>query len=92
MRNTTIALGCAGALLLSACGPLTEQERQLAGGVAGAAAGLVTASLLTDDRNWRIVGALAGAAAGTLVARNQQTGQCAYAVGDGTFRTGPCPR
>lgn len=90
MRKTSIALACLAALALGGC-QMTQQERMIAGGVAGAAAGLVTASLLTSDRNWRIVGALAGAAAGTLVARNAQTDECAYATGDGTYRVGPCP-
>ncbi len=90
MRKLSLALGCIAMVGLAGC-QMTQQERTVAGGVAGAAAGLLTASFLTSNPNWRIVGALGGAAAGALVARNMQNNECAYAVGDGTFRTGPCP-
>ena len=90
MRKLPLTIGLVAALALGAC-QMSPQERQIAGAVGGAAAGLVTASLLTSSSNWRIIGALAGAAAGTLVARNMQTNECAYALGDGTYRTGPCP-
>lgn len=79
------------ALALAGCTMTTEQERMLVGGAIGAGAGLLTASALGASRNWTVISTLAGAAAGTLVARNRATGECAYAVGDGTFRTGPCP-
>ena len=84
------AIGIA-ALTLTGCTMTTEQERALVGGAIGAGAGLLTASALGASRNWTIIATLGGAAAGTLVARNRATGQCAYAVGDGTYRTGPCP-
>ncbi|MGY6409955.1 MAG: glycine zipper 2TM domain-containing protein [Alkalilacustris sp.] len=90
MPKLPLALLCAGTLALAGC-QMTDQQRMLAGGAAGAAAGLLTASALGANSNWRILAALGGAAAGTLVARNMQTNECAYAVGDGTFRTGPCP-
>ena len=90
MRKLSLILGCVAVVGLSAC-QISEQERTVAGGVAGAAAGLLTASFLTSNPNWRILGALGGAAAGALVARNMQTNECAYAVGDGTYRTAPCP-
>ncbi|MGY6632782.1 MAG: glycine zipper 2TM domain-containing protein [Alkalilacustris sp.] len=90
MRKLPLTAGLVAILALGAC-QMSPQERQLTGAVGGAAAGLLTASLLTSSTNWRVIGALAGAAAGALVAQNTQTGECAYAVGDGTFRTGPCP-
>ncbi len=90
MTKLPLALLCAGTIALAGC-QMTQQDRMILGGAAGAAAGLLTASFLTNSPSWRVVGALAGAAAGTLVARNMETNECAYAVGDGTFRTGPCP-
>ena len=90
MPKLPLAILCAGTLALSAC-QMTDQQRMLVGGAGGAAAGLLTASALGANTNWRILAALGGAAAGTLVAQNMQNNECAYAVGDGTFRTGPCP-
>ncbi|MCC6306555.1 MAG: glucose-6-phosphate isomerase [Rhodobacteraceae bacterium] len=86
-----MALAAAASLALAACAGMTPEERMVVGGLAGATAGLIAADALNANRNWTIFAALAGAAAGTLVARNSVTGQCAYAVGDGTYRTGPCP-
>ncbi len=79
----------AAILALSAC-QMSESERALAGGVAGAAGGLAVSNLLGAGTNWRIIGTVAGAAAGTLLARNTVTGQCAYARGDGTYYEAPC--
>lgn len=79
-------------LAVTGCDQLTQTERQVVGGLVGAAAGLVTADFLRADQNWTILTALAGAAAGAIVARNRATGECAFAVGDGTYRVGPCPR
>lgn len=78
------AIGTAG------CQPLSPQDRANLGLLAGAGAGLITANALNANQNWTIVTALAGAAVGTMVARNTQTGQCAYSNGDGTYRVGPC--
>lgn len=89
MHKTVVTLACISTLALGGC-QLTEQQQMMAGGAAGAAAGLLTASALGANTNWTILAALGGAAAGTLVAQNRATGQCAYAVGDGTYRTGPC--
>lgn len=91
MRKTRYALVGLAVLALAGC-QMTQTDRDmLVGGAVGAGAGLLTASLLGADRNWTVLATLGGAAAGTLVARNRATGQCAYAVGDGTYRTGPCP-
>jgi osmotically inducible lipoprotein OsmB len=77
-------------MALAGCEQMTQTERHIVGGLAGAGVGLVAADMLQANPNWTILAALAGAAAGTMVARNRQTGECAYAVGDGTYRVGPC--
>lgn len=91
MRKITLTLAAVSVVALAGC-QMTEQDRQIVGAVGGAAAGALTARALGANSNWTILAALGGAAAGTLVARNTATGQCAYAVGDGTYTTGPCPR
>ena len=65
-------------------------QQQLTGGLVGATAGLVAASALSAGAGWTLVTALAGATVGTLVARNERTGQCAYARADGRYDTRPC--
>lgn len=90
MRRLTMA-AAAASLALAGCAGMTPEERMVVGGLAGATTGLFLADALHANRNWTIIAALAGAAAGTLVARNAATGDCAYAVGDGTYRVGPCP-
>ena len=90
MRKFLIGLCCVGTMALSACeeGP---SEREVSGGLVGAAFGALTAKALGADDDWVIIGALTGAAIGTLVARNTETGDCAYARGDGTYRIARCP-
>lgn len=90
MRKPLLA-ATAAALILAGCDAMTPEERMVAGGLTGAAAGLLTASVLNADRNWTIIAALGGAAAGALVARNAETGQCAYSTGRGTYRVARCP-
>ncbi|MGO4910153.1 glycine zipper 2TM domain-containing protein [Pseudorhodobacter sp. W20_MBD10_FR17] len=80
-----------GSLALTACDMTQRDQSQLGGALAGAAVGVVTATLFDADKDWVIIAALAGAAVGTMVAQNNQTNQCAYAVGDGTYRILPCP-
>ncbi|MFZ7091984.1 glucose-6-phosphate isomerase [Primorskyibacter sp. 2E233] len=87
----TAALAAASLLLVPACENLTPEQRTVVGVTAGAAAGLITADVLEADRNWTLIAALAGAAAGTIVAQNSATDRCAYARGDGTYYTAPCP-
>lgn len=89
MKRFVAILSVTSLIGLSACN-LTENQATVAGVAGGAAAGLIAASVLEADNNWRIIAALAGAAAGTVVAQNARTGQCAYARGDGTYSTGPC--
>lgn len=80
----------AAALALGGC-QMTQTERSVVGGVAGAAGGLAVANLFGANTNWKILGTVAGAAAGTLLAQNTATGMCAYARGDGTYYEAPCP-
>ncbi|WP_296477451.1 glycine zipper 2TM domain-containing protein [Roseinatronobacter sp.] len=80
----------AAALTLAGC-QMTQTERSVVGGVAGAAGGLAVGNLLGANTNWTILTTVAGAAAGTLLAQNTRTGRCAYARGDGTYYEAPCP-
>lgn len=92
MIRSTIAATAIAALSLTGCATMTvEEEEMLGAGLIGAAVGVVTAKVLDADDDWVIIAGLAGAAIGTLVARNNQTGQCAYARGDGTYRIARCP-
>lgn len=89
MKLSPTATATAAILSLAAC-ETTNTRTVIAGGT-GAALGALTAEALADDPAWTVVGALAGATAGTLVARNTETRTCAYAMGDGTYRSAPCP-
>ena len=93
MTQMKMAVAGLALLALPACDPamLTPEARTVAGVAGGAATGLIAAEVFELDDNWRLISALGGAAAGTLVAQNQQTRQCAYARGDGTFFQAPCP-
>lgn len=92
MRFKAFGLAAAAIVGLAACeGPLTDDQRLVAGALGGAATGLIAAEVFQIDDNWRVITALAGATAGTLVARNNQTQQCAYSAGGGTYYTAPCP-
>ena len=87
----TSILALAGVLATAGCENLTTEQRTLVGLAGGAAAGLITADALKADDDWRLIAALAGAAAGTVVAQNTAKDSCAYARGDGTYYTAPCP-
>lgn len=91
MKTWILALAGIAMLTLGACANMTPGQRTVAGVAGGAAAGLITAEALDADDDWRLISALAGAAAGTVVAQNAQNNQCAYARGDGTYYTAPCP-
>jgi osmotically inducible lipoprotein OsmB len=84
------ALIAASALALAACDGLSPNERAAVGGLTGAAAGVIAADAFGLDRNWTVVAALGGAAAGVLVARNTQTGLCAYSDGRGGYYQASC--
>lgn len=91
MTKQATALALSAILALAGCEGMTREERMVVGGLTGAAAGVVTAEILDVDDNWVIVAALAGAAIGSIVARNAETGDCAYAIGGGRYRIAPCP-
>lgn len=90
MKKATTLIVVISMIALAGCENLTPRERVVAGGVAGATVGLLTASALSAKAGWTLVAVLAGATAGTLVARNHQTGMCAYARRDGRYDTRPC--
>ncbi len=93
MRAKLIALTCAASLGLAGCYNTLTSDQQVAVGAigGGAAAGLLAADILGGaNSGWTVLATLAGAAAGTMVARNHQTGTCAYARGDGTYYEAPC--
>lgn len=92
MNKIILSLALVGSMTLSACMQMSESDRRDVGGATvGGAVGLITAKALDANSNWTVLSTLAGAAAGVMVARNQETGECAYSNGDGTYRTGPCP-
>lgn len=66
------------------------QERQLGGAAIGAGTGFIAGTLLGFGDGWVAASTLAGAAAGTLIATNSARNECAYADGQGGYRTGPC--
>ncbi|WP_297769797.1 glucose-6-phosphate isomerase [uncultured Roseovarius sp.] len=68
----------------------TSDNREVTGAALGAGAGLIGAAVFDVNAGWTVLSTLAGAAAGTLIARNTRSNQCAYANGDGTYRTVPC--
>jgi osmotically inducible lipoprotein OsmB len=90
-RSLLNLLSVTSMVLATGCETLTTEQRTVVGATTGAAAGLITAEVLDADDDWRLIAALAGAAAGTLVAQNTATDRCAYARGDGTYYTVPCP-
>ncbi len=90
MRKTFMTTAFAASLALTGC-MSADEERQMTGALVGGGLGLITAKALGADNDWVVVSTLAGAAAGALVARNRETGQCAYARGDGTYYNAPCP-
>ncbi len=91
MKRTATALALTAIVGLGACtdGYLNRDEAVAAG--IGAGFGTITAAALDANTEWTIIAALTGAAAGSLVARNQAADECAYARGDGTYYTAPCP-
>lgn len=89
MKRRFIPLAAASAFALSGCVQATDDE--IAGALVGGVLGAITATALGADDSWLVVGTLAGAAAGVLVARNRETGDCAYSNGDGTYYRAACP-
>ncbi len=91
MTSLKTALAVFAMIAVGACETMTADQRTVAGVAGGAAAGLIAADVLEADDDWRLIAGLAGAAAGTVVAQRQNGQTCAYARGDGTYYTAPCP-
>lgn len=89
MRKTLILLTTSVAL--AGCQMTTAEQNDMTGAIAGGALGFITAKALGASDKWAVVAALGTAAAGVVVARNSQTGECAYSNGDGTYYTAACP-
>ena len=90
LKKTALSAVLVGPLALAGC---TAAEQNTAIATAGGGAlGAVTASALGANTGWTVAAGVAGATAGALYARNQQTGNCAYSNGDGTYTVRPCPR
>jgi len=88
MKRAAAFASLAG-LILAGCID-TSDNRELTGAAIGAGTGLIGAAIFDANAGWTVISTLAGATAGTLIARNTRTDQCAYANGDGTYRTVPC--
>ena len=87
MLRSTVLAATLSATALTGCQSPSNQDEANLGLLAGATAGVLTANALDASPEWTI---LAGAAAGTIVARNSQDQNCAYARGDGTYYTARC--
>ncbi len=95
MKKFVAPLLLIAAVATAACQPLSPQDRSNLGLVGGAAGGLLLADAFGANPQWTIVSAVAGAAIGTQVARNTQTGQCAYlagynSAGQEVYNVAPC--
>lgn len=91
MIKSLLPLALISSVALGGCVEMSANDKQnLGGALAGGAVGLITAKALGANTNWTIMTTLAGAAAGVLVARNQNSNECAYSNGDGTYYTRPC--
>lgn len=91
MLRSTVLAATLSATALTGCQSLSNQDEANLGLLVGATAGVLTANALDASPEWTILAGLAGAAAGTLVARNSQDQNCAYARGDGTYYVAACP-
>lgn len=90
MHKKFLVAATAASFTLAGCAGMTPQQQIATGAILGAGAGLLTANAFNANPTWTVLTVLAGAAAGTLVAKNNQTGECAYANGDGTYYTAAC--
>lgn len=84
-------------LAISACvislagATCTSSEQQIYTGAGiGAVSGFALSELLDTNAGWAIGLSLAGAAIGAEVARNNQTGECAYKRADGRVEIRRC--
>lgn len=87
-RNTLIVLACL--LTVAGCRDWRWQDPETRSVAIGASAGVITAALLDADPAWIIIAGLAGAAVGSIVARNDETDQCAYVRRDRYYDVRPC--
>ncbi len=78
---------CVMALAGATC---TPQEQLYGGAATGALLGFGLSELVDANAGWAVGLTLAGAAIGAEVARNNQTGECAYKRADGRVDVRPC--
>ncbi|MEM6579187.1 MAG: glucose-6-phosphate isomerase [Pseudomonadota bacterium] len=92
MKSTFTAIALSSVIVLGACANLTPRQRNdLGAATAGAVVGgVAAAAIFNASAGWIVASSLAGAAAGVLIARNNKTGQCAYADGNGGYVTQQC--
>ncbi|QXT40803.1 glycine zipper 2TM domain-containing protein [Gymnodinialimonas ceratoperidinii] len=90
MKKIIAPMLLVSATAITACQPLSPQDRSNLGLVGGAGAGLLLADAFDANPAWTVLATVGGAAIGTQVARNTQTGQCAYSNGDGTYYVAAC--
>lgn len=87
MRKYLAITASVALLATAAC---TPQEEIYGGAALGALGGFAVAELFDANTGWTAVATLAGAAIGAEVARNNQTGQCAYKRADGRVDVRRC--
>lgn len=87
MRKYLTITACVALLAGAAC---TPQEEIYGGAALGALGGFAVAELFDANTGWTAVATVAGAAIGAEVARNNQTGQCAYKRPDGRVDVRRC--
>ncbi len=88
MRKHIAIVGCCAVLAGAAC---TPEEQIIGGALIGTAGGVVAANVLDANPQWTTLLIAGGAVTGALVARNNQTGECAYKRADGRLDVRPCP-
>ena len=88
MKNYLAISACVIALAGASC--TTSEQQIYTGAGVGAAGGFLLSELLDTNAGWAIGLSLAGAAIGAEVARNSQTGECAYKRADGGVDIRPC--
>ncbi len=91
MKRTSMMIAVSGLTALSACGSLGGRDALVTTDNTDTGFGAITPAILSENRNWSVTGEISGAQPGEIVARNAAMGQCAYARGDSTFYTAPCP-
>ena len=95
MLSKSIIPIAVAALILAGCQNLSQQDQANLGLLGGAAGGVLLAEAVDANPVWTVIAGVGGAALGTQIARNSQTGECAYYAGQDArgrtiYRTGPC--